>query len=106
MDVKIQAFAATTDPSKADFRKSAGAFVGAPEDNHRTILEFRVSDMDLQELGMDIDDAIKHCEAINKMINAGVFKQFSDSLLGTVGEVGVKLGIAATGLAIRIYDND
>jgi hypothetical protein len=95
MDVKIQAFAGTVEPSKADFRKSTGAFVGAPIDNHRTILEFRVSDMDLSELGLTADDLLKACETVNKALNAGINKSKQEVL-----------GIKEAGVAIRVYDND
>lgn len=105
MDIKIQGFAGTVEPSKADFRASAGQFVGAPADNHRTILEFRVSDMDLSELDLTADDLIKACEIVNKAINAGIDKTKND-VLNAAGPIAGSLGIKQAGVAIRVYDND
>lgn len=105
MDVKIQAFAGTVEPSKADFRVSAGAFVGAPADNHRTILEFRVSDMDLSELGLGTDDLLKACEIVNKAINAGINKS-KQEVLEAAGPLAGAIGVKEAGVAIRVYDND
>ena len=103
MDIKLQAFVGDTPPDHVDFRRSTGGFVGAPADNHRTILEFRVSYMDLHELGLTTEEALAACATVNKMIDAGTNRtksQIIDAIANVTGHQ------ASGGFAIRVYDND
>jgi len=103
MDIKLQAFVGDTPPDHVDFRRSTGGFVGAPADNHRTILEFRVSDMDLHELGLTTEEALAACATVNKMIDAGTNRTKATVLDAISGFTGHKSG---AGIALRVYDND
>lgn len=84
MDVKLQVYAGTACPSKVDFRKTTGGYVGAPEDNHRTIYEFRVGNEQLIDAGMTEEDLIYLLAKLNKMMATD----------------------APIKVAFRVYDND
>lgn len=104
MDIKLQAYRGESGPDYVDFRKSTGAFIGSPEDEHRTILEARVNDDDLAELGMTETEFFEACASANKLLAILYSKQPSSAgalanMIGLAGHGPVKIGI-------RAYDND
>lgn len=112
MDIKIQGFAGTVEPWKSDFRVSANQFVGAPEDNHRTLYEVRAKEEDVQKLGYTVDDVIKAAKVLNTVLNAGTVRKIVDAAKEAIDKASEDAGIPANvsnysaGIAIRVYDND
>lgn len=84
MDVKLQAYAGNAGPEKVDFRKSTNAFVGAPDDNHRTLYEFRIGNKELIDAGLTEEDLIFVLAKINRLMKTDGPLKF----------------------AFRVYDND
>jgi hypothetical protein len=104
LDVKLQLYRGEAGPEKVDQRKSTGAFVGSPEDEHRTVLEGRITEEDLAELEMSKDELFDNLVSANKILAILARKQHpatgsAASLLGLGGQGPVKA-------AIRAYDAD
>lgn len=105
IDVKVQAFATTANPVKADFRKSAGQFLGAPIDHHTTILEFRATAEDLERLGIGVDDVIAACKIVNAISALKVLTAADvEKMLKIDAPQAVEGAVA--GIAVRVYDAD
>jgi hypothetical protein len=104
MDAKLQIYRGDVGPDHVDFRKSTGSFLGSPEDEHSTVLEVRVTDEDLTELGLSQEQFLDACAEANKVLAFFASKQPAGLL--TVTEL---LGLDGNGpikLAIRAFDND
>jgi len=105
IDWKAQTFIGKVNPVKADFRKSTGSFVGSPDDNHQTLFEVRLTDEDLERMGMTTEDVIELSEKAN-MLMALKFAT-PDEVVELVGaQFGTLLFHVSAGFGFRVYDED
>lgn len=95
-DIKLQVYRGNLGPEYVDFRGAGN--VGAPEDNHRTVAEYREND------DADIADILATAPTLNKHLAKLTEKQPS-----AFGPVATLVGLGGDGpvkMALRIYDND
>lgn len=97
MDIKLQAYRGDSGPDKVDFRKSTGAFLGSPDDEHKTILEYRVED---DPTGTEFEILGEMNDLLSKMTSVQ-----PDAVGQLAGMVGLE-GSGPVKLAFRIFDND
>ena len=95
-DIKLQVYRGELPPEHVDFR--GDGFKGSPEDEHRTILEYREDDpAEIEALKEDLP-------ALNRRLARFAAKQG-----GRAGDIAKVLGLGGSGpvkVAGRIYEND
>lgn len=97
-DIKLQVYRGELPPEHVDFRGEG--FKGAPEDNHRTVAEFRTHDEAV------IAEILEAAPSVNRL-----FARFTPAGDGgnSLGHLASLVGLSGSGpvkLAARVYGDD
>lgn len=99
-DIKLQVYRGETPPEHVDFRGEG--FRGSPEDEHRTVAEFRTKDEAI------VAEIIETAPSVNRLLE--MFTRGADGAAGNnLGHLASLVGLDGSGspkIAVRVYEDD
>lgn len=95
-DIKLQVYRGELAPEYVDFR--GAGFKGSPEDEHRTVAEFRTHDEGI------VAEILATAPSVNRLLSR--FSTGQDSNLGQLASLVGLGGAGPVKAAVRIYSDD